>query len=127
MTVYKLIGHNINQRQMASRGHAITFSHDGPKSFIANQTFPRIHNVKEYLSVCFVGSELQWVAFRPSFKTRVPNLVVRPQVVYKWLQALKHVNPLYKDIVILEDDITIDALNNITDEITNNVTAVKIK
>ena len=66
-----------------------------------------------------------WQTFRPNFRSTVPDLVVRPHVVYGWLYALKQLNPLYKDIVIVDDENTRAALLNITNELINNTTVME--
>ena len=117
ITVYKLTGYFSNQKQFAQKGHAISYYHDAPEQIASSITFPRVDNISDYLTVCFVGAKFKWVAFQPSFKVAVPDLVVRPQVIYDMLYALKKVNPLYKDIIIVDDADTRQKLNNITDDL----------
>ena len=120
VTVFKLIGNTSNQRQFGKRGHAITYLHDSPSQFAAQQTLPRVEGVEKVLNVCFVGSRLFFEAFVPSFRIAVPDLVVRPNVVYAWLHYLKQVNPLYKDIEIVDNEAVREALANITTQLINN-------
>ena len=120
VTVFKLIGGQNNQRQFSKKGHAITYLHDSPFEFSAHQTLPRVEGIAKVISVCFVGSNLVWEAFQPTFKTAVPDLVVRPDVVYSWLHYLKQVNPLYKDIEIVDTLAVREALQSLTDQLISN-------
>ena len=120
VTVFKLVGHSNSQRQSAKRGHAITYLHDSPNQFSRNRMLPRVDGVTKFLSVCFVGSRLEWEAFVPSFRTAVQQLIVRPNVVYSWLYYLKQINPFYKDIEIVDNEALREALASITTQLINN-------
>ena len=83
MTVYKLAELNDKHRQSACRGHAITYLHDGPTQFASNQNDPRVNGISNYISVCFVGSELD-----TGLENTGPDFLVRPHVVYGWYYTL---------------------------------------
>lgn len=76
---------------------------------------PRVEDIDKYIYMTFVGSEQNWEAFQPSVHNRVPDLQVCPSVIYGWLRALKAVNPLYKDIEIIDTEEHVLALQSISD------------
>lgn len=79
--------------------------------------FLRIEKIHEFISVAFIGTQAQWEAFVPrnksSFRGRLQILQVRADVVYKWLKALKVLNPYYRDVEIDESLETFQALEEL--------------
>ena len=50
---------------------------------------------------------------------------VRPHVVYQWLNVLKAINPLYKDIEIIDNEERTMALRNIPFDLIENATIME--
>ena len=106
--------------QTGKRGHVITFPHQGPAGLAEHTTtsepevFPNLDAVSTNVLVCFVGSRPEYDAFVPDRPGRITELHVRKEVVYRWLQALKALHPLYADIVIDESQTMYQSLDAIT-------------
>jgi hypothetical protein len=133
VSIVKLIGNKLSERQSAKRGHVITFPQpDGPTKLTELQRmnseemedYPRIKNLSEFISVVFVGTRLQFEALVQSRFSDVRELRVRVEVVYQWLHALKHLNPLYRNVNVVETNAMHDALNLISSDLLKNVTLV---
>jgi hypothetical protein len=86
VSIVKLIGNKLSERQSAKRGHVITFPQpDGPTKLTELQRmnseemedYPRIKNLSEFISVVFVGTRLQFEALVQSrfSDVRVLNLI----------------------------------------------------
>jgi hypothetical protein len=59
--------------------------------------YPRTENLGEFLSLCFIGSQLQFDSFIPTRFGDVNELRVRVEVAYLLLYALKHLNLIYRN------------------------------
>jgi hypothetical protein len=97
-------GMGSDTRQTAFSGHTIVFPHDGPA--VCATKLPDLTNIHETVSVMFIGTKEQWTGNKHSLLNKFRGIFqVRPQVVLRWLQALKGVgNPLYKSIPIAASD-----------------------
>ena len=133
VSIVKLIGTQSPERQSAKKGHVITFPQpDGPTKLAELQRinssdveqYPRIENLAEFISVVFVGSRRQFNALVPSPLKDVKELRVRTEIVYLWLHALKILNPLYRNVEIVETTAMHDALNRISSDLIDNATIV---
>ena len=78
-TVLKLTGNQNKERQAAFTGHEITFPQpdDILLTEIArinehDETYPRVKNLDQFISVVFVGARQQWDAFIPTPYSRIP-------------------------------------------------------
>ena len=126
VTILKLIGTSNSQRQSAKRGHSITYFHNAPQETASVlQSLPRVTGITNFLSISFLGSQQNWEAFQPSIGRSVPQLQVRPHVVYQWLNVLKAINPLYKDIEIIDNEERTMALRNIPFDLIENATIME--
>lgn len=134
VSIVKLIGTKTSERQSAKRGHVITFPQpDGPAKLAELQRinsdngdeYPRTENLSEFISVVFVGSRVQYKALVPSRFPDVRELRVRVEVVYRWLHALKQLNPLYRNVEIVETEAMSIVLEKITEELIENATLVE--
>lgn len=79
------------------KGHIISFPHDGPKA-AANRlevasVFPYSEDITNMIGVKFNGSNMEFDHYLLR-KFLCPELRIREEVVYDWLQVLKAVNPL---------------------------------
>ena len=93
-------GDNTDVEQCALQGHAIAFAHNAPER-AAEFVFPR-RSLSSQLMIQFYGTKEQWQQkYRKMGKQQLLNFIkIRPDVVFRWLRALKALNPLYADIVI---------------------------
>ncbi len=122
-TFLKLIGTSESQRQSAKRGHSITYFHNAPQEISsAQKTLPRLTGIQNFLTTSFLGSQKYG---EPSILGSVPQLQVRPNVIYPWLNVLKAINPLYKDIEIINYEECREALLNIPADLIENATIMK--
>ena len=77
--------------QSALRGNAISFLHDGPT--MAAKRLPDMMSAKKTIRVAFVGPDGKYDRHKAAAMAWT-SLQVRPHIVYKWLRALKAVNPM---------------------------------
>jgi len=100
--------------QCALSGHVISFKHDAPA--VMATVFPQVDNVRELVKVKFVDDKGKWDRHIDK-ALRCKELTVRADVVYLWLRALAALNPWYKDVVIVDDVPTRQALGRLTAEL----------
>jgi hypothetical protein len=110
VSIIKLSGQYAEERQSGKIGHVVVFPQEGKgleeelrRCLRPNGTeiFPRHEELEKSLSVSFVGTRQQWDALVPNPSSRCfRDIMVRPDVVYKWLYVLKIFSPYYKDILI---------------------------
>lgn len=81
------------------------------------EQYPRIENLAAFISVVFVESRRQFNALVPSPLKDVKELRVRTEIVYFWLHALKILNPLYRNVEIVETTAMHYALNRILSDL----------
>jgi hypothetical protein len=138
VSIVKLTGFHVAQKQSGKRGHVIVFPQDSKKledelqkcfhSANPGPIFPRTEKIHEYISIAFVGSRVQWEALVPDLrkgcKTHFQNLQVRVPIVYQWLKVLKAVNPHYRDIQIDHSPQMIETLEGLTDALVDRATIV---
>lgn len=107
--IVKLPGYSAEERQSGKKGHIFTFPHSGLTMLAEmkrtrivedSNTYPRVEGMEKMISVVFIGSKLVWDSLVPTVLRLNPQLNVRPQVVFKWLIALKHLHTGYRDIQI---------------------------
>ena len=79
-----------------------------------------IHAVNRNVKVIFIGSEKQLKDFVPKHDQHIQELIVRKDVVYEWLRALKALNPEYRDIIINESDEIRNELDLISSRLLND-------
>ena len=95
--------------QASLNGHSIVFRVAAPElmtDFIA-KTLPR-RDLDEFVQIFFVGKLEKWNESKNSFVGGKSDFVVRPEVVFLWINFLVAVNVLFSDIVI---DRTEDSIN----------------
>ncbi|KAK4031138.1 hypothetical protein OUZ56_024684 [Daphnia magna] len=134
VAILKLDGYNASERQKAKKGHVITYPQpDGTTKSAELQRlnsnfdggeYPRTENFGEFLSICFISSRLQFDSLIPTRFGDVNELRVRVDVVYLWLHALKHLNPLYRNASIIETEAMHMKLQNILVELIENASIV---
>lgn len=86
--------------------------------------YPRTENLSQFISIVFVGSRLQFESLIPSGFSDVHDLRVRVEVVYLWLRALKHLNPLYHNASIIETEAMRTKLLKISSNLLASATVV---
>ena len=128
-TVLKLTGNQDEERQSAFTGHMITFPQ--PDEILmaeieriskktALSTYPRMDDLHQFLSVVFVGARQQWDAFVPTRYSRIPEIQVNPQKVYRYLRMLKALHPAYRHIIIDDSEEMTQKMNNIPSQLLKN-------
>lgn len=124
MTVVKLTGSQPEERQSANRGHiftvlqsdeALTEEIETMKMGIAQQVFPRVHDISRYIGIVFVGglNGNQWDGIIINHYKQMPEIHVCADKIYRYLRALKALNPAYKNIVIDDSSEMTDTINSI--------------
>ena len=91
-----------NTRMSALKGHVIAMRHTGAQQ--AAEVLPRL-TIDDYVVVYFIGEKDRWNNIRRNWKLHSvlkDRLQVRLDVVAKWLNVFRAVNPLYRDIPYLE-------------------------
>ena len=138
VSIVKLTGFQVAQKQSGKSGHVIVFPQDTKKleeelqkcfnSMNIAPVFPRVEKIHEYISIAFFGSRVQWEALVPDFRKGCTapfrNLQVRVPVVYQWLKVLKSVNPHYRDIQIDQTPQMIETLEGLTHALVDRGTIV---
>ncbi|KAK4013695.1 hypothetical protein OUZ56_026247 [Daphnia magna] len=134
VSILKLVGYNASERQKAKKGYVITYPQpDGTTKLAELQRlnsnfdggeYPRTENFGEFLSICFIGSRLQFDSLIPTCFGDVNELCVLVDVVYLWLHALKHLNPLYRNASIIETEAMHMKMQNILVELIENASIV---
>jgi len=112
MRVFKLSG-----GQLALQGHMIAFQHDS--SHTLAEQLPRT-DLSQCLRVAFVGDAAHYRALLddPAARERLfvrfkTVLSVNAGSVFKWLHALRTINPYYRDLAFRTDAATAEALANL--------------
>lgn len=75
--------------------------------------YSRTKNFGEFLSICFIGSRLQFDSLIPTRFGDVNELRVRVEVAYLLLHALKHLNLIYRNASIIKTEAMHMKLQNI--------------
>lgn len=88
-------------------------------------TYPRVDGMEEMILVVFIGSRLLWDSLVSSMLQVNPQLNVRPDAVFQWLQALKYLHSAYRDITIDDSDDMRATLNEIGDKIIGAATVIE--
>ena len=91
-----------NTRMSALKGHAIAMRHTGAEQAVA--VLPRL-NIDDYVIVYFIGARDRWNNIKRFWKNHsvlTDRLQVRLDVIAKWLNVFRAVNPLYRDIPHLD-------------------------
>jgi hypothetical protein len=122
MTIVKLSGSQPEERQAASRGHVFTVPQSDDtltaefvkmKLGTDGKVFPNISDISRYFGIVFVGGRPQWDALIASHYSQMPEIQVNASRLYRWLAALKVLNPNYRNIVIDDTDEMTRKINEI--------------
>lgn len=116
-----LHGHvlKLNSGQFAHKGHFISFRHDSAfATSLQTCTLPRT-DLSKTIIIVNIGPNRTATDMRRHASVK-KRLEVRSENIYPWLLFLKSHNPLYRDIIINNDDTTIDNVNTITDNLVAN-------
>ena len=127
----KLTGYQNEERQAAFSGHVITFPQP-PDVLLeeisrinsTNGSYPKVQDLPKFLSVVFIGARQQWEAFVPTPYSKIPEIQVNPDKIYKYLRVLKALHPAYKSIVIDDSEGMTAKLNAIPAELLLNAEIV---
>ena len=95
-SVIKLQAFNTEQDVRVLNGHLIAFMqlNSAALSEIGSIQYPRLQEVRELVSVSFLGDRGQLDRLINGGDRRIPKeLTIRPDVVYQWLAALSVLNP----------------------------------
>ena len=80
----------------AIKGHVISFVQDGPEKIAQNVDvkYPLLEEVQRSVSVRFICPK-HYADRHTKTIHNLPDLQLRPEVVFPWLHALKALNPMY--------------------------------
>ena len=104
--------------QRGLRGHVISIRHDAVDSVAS--VLPRL-DVTALLEMIFIGNRKSWCRRFQKEARSLPEMRVRVDVIYSWLYALKHLNPLYSHVTIEDCPSTRNLLEGIQDQLLRNV------
>jgi hypothetical protein len=136
VSIVKLTGFHSSDKQRGKKGHIISFPQpkgaillaEKEKIFSSNHggVYPNVNNATDYIGVTFIGLKPQWDSFVATrcAETCLPELRVRPDIVFEWLRSLKALNPLYRDIQIDDSQDMTNRLNRVADNLIENATIV---
>ena len=98
MEVFQLVSPtgSASASQRGLRGHIITINHNSAEAVA--QVLPRVDT--STLQVIYVGSRQSWKHRFQREARSLSEMRVRVDVIYHWLDALKHLNPLYHHVTI---------------------------
>ena len=86
--------------QPALKGHAVTFANHGPAQMAAlasgRYLRMRLAALNKEIHVTFEQAPDHWG--QQERERAIRSFSIRPNVVFDWLKALKHLNPLYADL-----------------------------
>jgi hypothetical protein len=133
-TVLKLSGNQNDEKQAAFTGHMITFAQPDDvllteisriNKTTSNGTYPLVDDLHLFLSVIFVGARQQWDAFVPTSYSKIPEIQVNAQKIYKYLRVLKALHPAYCNIIFDDSDAMSEKLNNIPTQLLYNAQVIQ--
>ncbi len=120
INVLKINGTTNNQSQVAIHGHIISLKQDGPIQIA--KALP-ITNLSTTMSVTYIGSKTSFDKQRNNILNKY--LTVRVSAVYAWLNAKKTYDPGYANIIILDQNESIEReLNSIGTILLDNATII---
>ena len=99
--------------QRGMRGHIISIRHNSADS-VAN-VLPRVDTSS--IEIIFIGSRRSWNRRFQKEAKSLAEMRVRVDVIYKWLYALKYLNPLYSHVTIDDSASTKKVLEGIPDQL----------
>ena len=106
----------LNSGQFAHKGHFISFAHDSAfATSLTATSLPRT-DLTNTVMIVNIGPNRTAGDLRRHASVR-KRLEVRAAPVYEWLAFLKKNNPLYRDIVVKDDDETKRNVNRVTDQL----------
>ena len=110
-----------NTRMTALKGHVIAMKHNGSVQTV--RCLPHL-TVDDIVVVYFIGSKDRWNNIRSRWHLSPvisERLQVRIDVVMDWLNVLRVVNPLYRDVPLLQLDVAQrDILTSIPNRLLQN-------
>lgn len=135
VSIIKLTGQTTSTRQWAKRGHTICFPQPSGVSFFLehkrieenfhHETYPRLKSVHDNISVSFIGLRRQWDAMVAAGNVQIPELSLRPEVVFRCLKALKNLNPLYREIQIDDSEEMTNCIERLPEHLFAHATVIE--